>query len=213
MIVNLDSSGFDHMMLHIHFEADLKDMKGLCESRGLTLLHPHGDDLHYSVLGGFRKGGLDYRVRMQLIASGDDGSSALIEYRTGKVERPRARRANLNKVGAVLDDLSVACSVNCIATGEFPSDRFKPIISLPLLQFNTPFAYFDEIRGVRLVRTSEGVESDVAIDVSEEDSELQVFAQTTYSATLGSHVPAESLARLTELRLQAVTEVLPDSQE
>ena len=201
------------MVLHIDFETDLENMKELCESHGLAEWHRHGDDLHFNVLGGFRRRDRDYRVRMQLIASGDDSSSALIEYSPGKVKRPRTGRGNLKRVARVLDDLRVPCSVSGLAAGEFPSARFKPIIGLPLLQFNTPFAYFDEIRGVRFARVREGVESDVSIDVSGDDNELQVLAQTSYSAITGSHLPAELLARLTELRQQAVTEVLPDSQE
>ncbi len=187
-------------------------MRRSCESRGLAVQHRQGDDFHYSEIGGFRKGGLSYRVLMRIVASGDDNSYLLMEYGPGRVERPRARRVNLDKVGAILDDLRVPCAVNGMAAGEFASDRFKPIINLPFLQFNTSLVYFDEIRGVTLARTTEGIESSVDINISDED-EIQVVAQTDYSAITSSGLPAESLARLTKLRLQAVTEIQPDSEK
>lgn len=213
MIVDLVGSGFQNMSLHIHMESGLEDIRALWESRGLASGHRSGDEFHYRELAGFRKDGQHYGVQVLLSANEDGSSWMSITYRRGRVPRPRARRSNLSNLGSILDAMHVPCSVSSMAHGDFPSDRFKPIVSLPLMQFNEPHGYFDEIRGVRLAKIRDGVESDaVDIDISDED-ELHVTTETSYSAISGSDLPGGSLARLTELRYQAVVEVRRDTQE
>lgn len=213
MIVDLASSGFQHMSLHIDFEAGCENIRTLWESHGLASGHRAGDEFHYRELAGFRKDGQHYRVQIRLLANEDGSSGMGIAYQLGRVPRPSARRANLSKVGSILDALRVPCSVSSMAHGDFPADRFKPIISLPLIRFNMPHVYFDEIRGVRLAKIRDGVESDsVDMAISDED-ELHVFAETSYNTISGSDLPVDSLARLTALRYQAVVEVRPDTQE
>ena len=207
MIVDLASSGFEHLRLYISLEADYDEVRRSGDSAGLTAGHRSKDDFHYLERAGFRKDGRHHRVEAHLSASAKDSSSMTLVYTLGEVPKLRTRRANLKKIGLVLDDLAVSCSVVCSASGDFSPDRFKPIVGLPLLRFNMPHGFFDELRGVRLVKLTDGVESDsVALDIHEE-GELHVDAQTDYATTLSSNVPSDALARLVKLRDHAVTEV------
>ena len=76
-----------------------------------------------------------------------------------------------------------------------------------------PHQFFDELRGIRVVKLRNGVESDsVALDIHEE-GELHVYAQTSYVTTSSSDVPSDALVQLCELKNHAVTEIQPDIPE
>ena len=109
--------------------------------------------------------------------------------------------------------MAVPSSVVSVAEGDISSDRFRPILTLPLLQFNMPHEFFDEVRGFRLAKLKDGAESEsVALDMHEE-GEFHVYAQTTFSTTASSHIPSSALARLAKLRDHAVTEIEQDISE
>ena len=201
------------LRLIISLEAGYDEVREAWESVGLSAGHRFGDDFHYLELAGFRRGGRDYRVDARLRASAKGSSSLTLSYVLGEIRRKKARRANLDKIERVLIDLASPCSVVCFAHADVPSDRFKPIVGLPLLRFNMPDKYFDEVRGVRVAKLKDNIEIDsVALDIHEE-GELHVYAQTTYTTSLGSDIVSNALARLAVLRDHAVTEVQPDIQE
>ena len=206
MIVNLSDSGFVHLRLTISLESGYEDIRQSWESVGLSEGHRFRDDFHYLELAGFRRGGKQYRVEARLSAVVDDNSRLTLAYGLGEVQRQRTRRANLTKIGLFLDNLAVPCSVVCFAGGDFTTDQYTPILGLPLLRFNMPHEFFDELRGIRLAKIDDGTESDsVALDMHEE-GELHVSVQTTYSTTTSSDIPSEALTKLTELMSHAVTE-------
>ena len=153
-----------------------------------------------------------YRVLAKMSVSIGERSFMTLEYSLGRI-RVRRARSNLSKLGFVLDELALPCSVICSADGDLPSKEFRPIVGLPFLQFNMPYEFFDEIRGVRLAKLNDGVESDsVAIDIYEDDN-FHIHAQTSYNTELSSSLPSEALVRLTDLKSHAVTEVQRDDPE
>lgn len=213
VIIDLASSGFHRLRLNILLEAEQNEVREAWEEVDLAAGHKFGDGFHYLDIAGFRKNSRDYRVHASLSTSTQDGSLMTIEYAFGTVKRQKTRRANLNKVGLFLDTLAVSCSVDCVASGDFSTNRFKPIIDLPLIRFNMPYEFFDELRGVRLAKLKDGVESDsVALDMHEGE-ELHVTIQTSYSTTSSSYLPSDALARVIELKGHAVTETQSDNSE
>ena len=213
VIIDLASSGFHRLRLNILLEAEQNEVREAWEEVDLAAGHKFGDGFHYLDLAGFRKNSRDYRVHASLSTSTQDGSLMTIEYAFGTVKRQKTRRANLNKVGLFLDTLAVSCSVDCVASGDFSTNRFKPIIDLPLIRFNMPYEFFDELRGVRLAKLKDGAESDsVALDMHE-GGELHVTAQTSYNTTSGSFLPSDALSRVVEIKGHAVTESQSDNSE
>ncbi len=87
------------------------------------------------------------------------------------------------------------------------------MFDLPLLRFNSSREFFDEIRGVRLVKMNGGLESDsVTLDMNEEGA-FNLHAHTVYTDISSSDIPPAALLRLVELRDRAITEVQVDFQE
>lgn len=210
MIIDLTSSGFRFLTLFITLEASHDEVRKIWESTGLEDGHRVGDGYHYLEIAGFRTGGQYYRVNVELTTGEEDGPSLILHYALGELRRKKARRANLDKIGRALNDLACPCSVGCSAHADVPSDRFKPIVGLPLLQFNMPHEYFDEIRGIRVARRMDDGESEsVGLDMQEE-GELHVYAQTSFKTALSSNVVSDALSRLATLRNRAITEVQPD---
>lgn len=213
MIIDLASNGFHRLRLNILLEADQNEVAEVWENVNLEAGHKFGDGFHYLDIAGFRKNSRDYRVHASLSTSTRDESLMTLDYASGTVKRQKTRRANLNKVGLFLDTLAVSCSVDCVASGDFSTNRFKPIIDLPLIRFNMPYEFFDELRGVRLAKLKDGVESDgVTLDMHE-GGELHVTTQTSYSTTSSSFLPSDALDRMIEIKGHAVTETQSDNSE
>ena len=213
MIVSLASSGFRQLRLTVVFDADYNVVRKTWESAGFDTGHPHGKDFHYRELAGYRRGGVYYRVEAMLFADAEESSSITLDYSFGKIRKLRTRRTNLDKIGLFIDDLASPCSVICSAGGILSSDNFRPIVDLPLIRFNSPREYFDEVRGIRLVRLGEGAEDDsVTLDVFD-DKELYVYAQTNFASRLSSILPSKALDRLTELKDNAVTAIQQKGSE
>ena len=212
MIVDLTRSGFADLRLIVSFEASFDDVRRSWESAGLPVDgHWFGDDYHCLEIAAYRKGGQNYRVDARVTISKKGNSSLIINYVFGEIRRRKERRSNLNKIELFLDDLASVCSVVCLGHADVPTDRFKPIIDLPLLRFNMPHEYFDEIRGIRLVKLRADDERDsVALDIQVE-GELHVYAQTTYTANLGSDIASKSLSRLVALKDRSIAEIQTDS--
>ena len=208
MIVDLASSGFTSLILIITLEASPDEVRNLWESVGLPPGHRVRDGFHCLEMAGFRRRGRYYRMDARLTTSGNDNPSLTLTYASlEEIRRNKARRANLDKIGRLLHDLASPCAVVCLAHADVPLNLFKPLVGLPLLRFNMPHEYFDEVRGIRVVKLKDNVESDsVALDMHEE-GKLHVYAQTTYTTTLGSDIASDALTRMARLRGCAVTEV------
>ena len=207
MIIDLTKSGFKNLSLIVSFEASGDVVSTACESVGFSSAHRSGEDSHYLELAAYRRGGRSYRVSARLIASAKGNSSLTLNYVPGEVRRGKGRRANLDKIGHVLDDLASPCSVVCLAHADVPTDRFKPIVGLPLLRFNMPHEYFDEVSGIRLTKLrSDGAIDGVVLEIHEE-SELHINADATYTTTLSANMALDALTRLANIRDHAVTQV------
>jgi hypothetical protein len=210
VIVALADSKFNNLNLTVAFSAEYDEVRKAWESSGLKTGHPDDNEFHYLELAGFRKGGKYYSVRARLSVSVKDSSSLSLEYTLGRVRNPKVRRANLDKIGLVLDSLKVPCTVDCFAVADLSLKSFKPIFALPFMRFNMPNEFFDEIRGIRLVKLREGVEEvSVALDMYEEGA-VHVFARTRYGAPLSSNITSEALVRLERLRDSVVTAIQPN---
>ncbi len=213
MFVNLASSGFSHLMLSIHLEADYNIVGRAWETIDLKEGEQHGSGFHYNEFAGFRRGGKNYIVFANLTVNAEEGSDLTLVYNFIEAPVRKVWRDNLSKLERLLDRLEVPCSVVPSASGSFSSDRFKPMLGLPLMRFNTPNEFFDEIRGFRIARLKDGSENDsVALDMHDE-SAFHVYAQTNYSTNTSSHIPTDALARLTKLRDHAITEIRLDISE
>lgn len=212
MIVDLTRSGFANLRLIVSFEASFDGVKRSWESAGLPGDgHWFGDDYHCLETAAYRKGGQNYRVDARLTIGKDGNSSFVINYVIGDIRRTMERRSNLTKMELFLDDLASVCSVVCLGHTDVPIDRFRPIIGLPLLEFNGPNAYFDEVRGIRLVKLKANDERDsVALDLQVE-GELHVYLQTTYTSNLGSDLASKSLGRLVTLKDRSIVAIQPDN--
>ena len=216
MIVDLASSGFEHLTLNISFEASPDAVRQLWEAAGFKPDQPDSDEIHYVEAATFRKNNHPYQVLTLLFLNEGNSFRLAINYTSDEnqtSQTSRILRPNLRKMDKFLDSLAMPCSVACLSVGDIPSNRFKPIFGLPLLKFNMPHGFFDEIRGVRLVKLHGGVENEsVALDLVEDDK-LRVFAQTTYTTTLNSSVSRGALTRLASLKSHAVIEIQPDVSE
>lgn len=214
MIVDLTRCGFANLRLIVSFEASFDGVKQSWESAGLPVDgHWFGDDYHSLEIATYRKGGQNHRVDARLTIGKDGGSSLIINYVVGEIRRTVERRRNLTKIEAFLDDLEAVCSVVCLGHTDVPIDRFKPIIGLPLLEFNMPNAHFDEIRGIRLVKLKANDEQDsVALDMQVK-GELHVYAQTTYNSNLGSDLASKSLSRLIALKDRSISEIQTENEK
>ena len=210
MIVDLAGSGFSHLMLSIHLESDYDSVRQAWESVGLEKEEQNGGDVDYTDFAGFRKGGQNYSVYTSLSVGPEEGSLITLVYNSIEIPPQKGWRPNLDKIGRLLDHFPVPCLVTLSADDFFSLEHFKPMFDLPLLRFNTPGAFFSEVRGIRLAKLRDGVESDVVtLDMLEEGA-FYVHAQTTYRTTLSSDIPSTALVRLVELRNHAVTEVRVD---
>ena len=213
VIIDLAGNGLYRLRLDISLEADRNLVAEVWENVNLGGGHEFGDGFHYLDLAGFRKGHRNYRVYARLSTSTQDGAIMTLDYVFGTVKRQRTRRANLDKVGLFFDTLAVSCSVGCVASGDFSTGLFKPIVDLPLIRFNIPYGFFDEIRGVRFAKLKDGIESDsVALDMHE-GGELHVTTQTSYSTKSSSLLPSDALDRIVEIKGHAVTETQSDNPE
>ena len=208
MIVDLANSALLHLRLDIDFEADRDNVTEVAETIGFS----HQHEGHYSETAMFRRAGQIYQVVAHLYADAEPNPAMSLHYQpreTGAMSK--ARRASLSKIGSFLNDLAVPCSVSCVAWGTVPRDRYKPIIDIPVMRFHMPQLPFDELRGIRLVKLGEGGEQhSVALDIHTED-QIHVYLNTKLTATSHSKLPSDALARLVELKNQAVVEVQPDA--
>ena len=213
MIVDLASSGFEHLTLNISFEASRDAVRQSWEAAGFKPEQSDSEAIHYGEIAHFRKNNHHYQVFIHLFLSEENSFHLTLNYTLDENQKSRALRTNLRKMDNFLDGLAAPCSVTCFSVGDVPSDRFKPIFGLPLLKLNMPHGFFDEIRGIRLAKLEDGVESEsVALDLIEDDK-LRVFPQTKYNTTLNSNISSGALTRLASLKSHAVTEIQPDVSE
>lgn len=213
MIIDLAGDRLYRLRLDIFLESDRNEVTDVWKNVNLGGGHEFGEGFHYLDLAGFRKDNRNYRVHARLSTSTQGRAIMTLDYAFGTVKKQRTRRANLDKVGLFLDTLAVSCSVDCVASGDFSTDLFKPIVDLPLIRFNMPYGFFDEIRGVRFAKLKDGVESDsVALDMHE-SGELHVTTQTNYSTKSSSFLPSDALARIVEIKGHVLTEIQSDNPE
>lgn len=207
MIVDLAGSGFSHLMLSIHLESGYDSVRQAWESVGLEKGEQSGTDMDYTEFAGFRKGGQNYSVYTNLSVGPEEGSLITLVYNSIESPLQKGWRPNLGKIGRFLDNFAVPCLVVLSSDDFFSLEHFKPMFDLPFLRFNMPGAFFSEVRGIRLAKLRDGVESDVVtLDMLEEGA-FYVHTETTYRTTLSSDIPSTALVRLVELRNHAVTEV------
>ncbi len=212
MIVDLARSGFNHLGVHISLETSPVVVRGAWESVELGQIHRVGDHLHALVSAGFQKGGRHYRVDARLWTSAST-SYLTLNYFLAHSRVSANRRATLNRLGLLLDNLSGPCTVTCSSSGQFRLDRFKPLLELPLIRFGAGCSFFDEIRGIRLAKVQDGTESDsVALDLYTEN-EIHVYTQASYTTTSSSDISPKALVRLVQLKDHALTEVEEVTEE
>ena len=212
MIVDLARSGFNHLEVHISLETSQDVVRAAWESVELGQMRRVGDHLYASALSGFQRGGRKYRVNARL-STGASTSSLTLNYFLAHSRDSAYRRATLNGLGLLLDNLSVPCAVTCSSAGHFRLDRFKPLLELPLIRFGAACSFFDEIRGIRLAKVQDGTESDsVALDLYTEN-EIHVYTRASYTTTSSSDISPRALVRLTRLKNHALTEVEEVAEE
>ena len=213
VIVDLKPSGFETLTMQIAFEVGSDVVRDTWESLSLADGHELGGTHHYLETAGFTRSGSRYRVQTQLTVKTEGKATMSLFYMPGTVQRIRARRANLNKIGDFFDRIGTECSVFSAAYGFFPTSKFEPIVSLPLLRFRDQQAHFDEIRGIRLSKLDQDEEvENVQIDLTDKD-EYHVFAQASYSSALDRSLPSDAVSRLTDLKYHAIREADTTAQE
>lgn len=213
MILDLASTGFEQLGLDIVLDASHDAIMSSWVAAGLEEGHEFDDGFHYAELASFLKNGRTHKVSLHLVDSTSGKAHLNVGYFLGESDLPKGSRVNLRKIHKVLDSLSVPCVVSCFATGHFPLDQHKPILTLPLMKFNMPHEYFDEIRGIRLAKLKDGVEDESAALDFFKEGEIHVFVQTRYSAVIDAKVPASALQRLVNLKDHAVTKVQSGASE
>ena len=213
MFVNLANSGFDHLHLSLSLETDYDEVRQAWETVDFSPPHSSDAETHHLVLARFRRGRRSYQLFAVLARNDGDGARLSLSYSYGEGRITKEHRSNMDKLARVLDDLAAPCSVACLATGDFSTDTLMPIVGLPLMRFHTSDSHFDEIRGIRLVRLEDDIESSsVVIDMYPENV-LRVSTETSYTSLTSSDIPTDALRRLTSLKDHAVVEVPAATQE
>ena len=156
-------------------------------------------------IASYRRQGAEYDVLSRLIVSGEEDIRLLIDYSEGDGTRPNRLRSNLRKMRTILDNLAVRCTVRCSATTTYEFGDVTSLIALPFMRFPSSQFYFDEIRGVRFVRSAEnGDEVDsVALDMDGQNH-LHLYAMTSFDDIASARIPMIALRHLIALRAKVV---------
>ena len=213
MNINLASVDFNTLSLHITLGIKWDDVENEVGEYGFNLR----EQKHYVQLAAFRKAGQDYRVLADIRLNVKREPVLNLTYYHLDAENsrtPNLLRTHLGNIRRFLDHWTEApCTVMCYTSYVVATDRYRPIIALPVIRLTTPGLPFNEIRGVRLVKLEEGVEKDsVFLDMVEESS-IHLLVQTAFDTSLSSRLPADALARLVALKDRSVIAIEPDSGE
>ena len=205
MNADLASHSINRLSLQIQLDSEQANVQKAWVAAGFEVAHDTDDGSHFLELAAYRRLGHEYHVLARLITGRDDNALMLLDYSEGEGTRTRELRANLGRLGGILDSLSVPCVVRCSATTTYDLENVAPLLALPLMRFTSSEAFFDEIRGVRFVRLAEdGEEVDnVALDM-DEHGHLHVYAMTLFEAEVSARIPSIALRRLVSIRSKAV---------
>ena len=134
MRMKIDIGSFTSLYITIALGLSHEAARELWLAAGFSDGHPSGDGrLHYQAPnGGYRKGRRLYLVSAGLVAG--EGDPALdLRYTPYDIEDHADKQAHtgLAQIGGLLDALGGHSAVVCSAHEVLPTDRFKPLVSLP----------------------------------------------------------------------------------
>lgn len=203
MLVNIASN--DLREFHLHTEPDLTDTEVIGALRSLgfaNIVETEDAGFFVGAEGAYTRGGQRHIVRMTAQSDGDDSPFISVWYRRAMPEQVARPPNDIKKIREALMRLRATSEVTGFA-GWLLDDDWRPLVSLPMIVVRSPGAGFDEIRGVRIVKTHEGevVESTV---LDSRENGLSVSASVTFNTTLSPNTPVETLKRLNNLRARMV---------
>ena len=150
----------------------------------------------------YRRAGVTHLATVS-IPEDDDSSDIIFTYSplrdTDSGSLPVGERQRFNQASAAIAELALPCTILAHATCSLDTAEWTPYLRLPLLALNAPDRAFDEIRGVRMVRTEgERVVESTTLDVLEAGV-LTVTIRMTRDTQLIAKTPGDLLEQLGHL--------------